>query len=287
MGQDKYSALWISYSSLSDFLNCPRLYYLRNIYRSPSTNNKVQLASPPLSLGYIVHEVLDYVSTLPLKDRFKEPFPVILSRYWHLVTGQPGGFNDKETEQEYKNKAEAMLSYCFQNPGPLANLAVKIKMDLPHYYLSKKENIILCGKLDWLEYLKETESVHIIDFKTGTRVEKADSLQLPIYYLLATNCQHRPVVKQSYWYLDQKSAPIEQTIPSYDEIEKSVYEIALKIKTARKLSAFKCPNGGCNYCRPYEQIFKGQAEFITTNSRNVDIYLLSGAKVLEDQSEIL
>jgi hypothetical protein len=287
MSQDKYSAVWVSYSSISDFLNCPRLYYLKNIYRSPSTGNKVQLASPSLSLGYVVHEVLDYVSTIPLKDRFKEPFTVILSRFWHLVSGLKGGFTDKDLEQEYKNRAEAMLSYCFKNPGPLANLAVKIKMDLPHYYLSKKENIILCGKLDWLEYLKESESVHIIDFKTGTRVEKSDSLQLPIYYLLATNCQHRPVVQQSYWYLDQQATPQAQPIPNYDQIEKMVLEIALKIKTARKLSAFKCSSGGCSYCRPYEQIFKGQAEFVTTNSRNIDIYLPSSSKILEDQSEIL
>jgi len=287
MTQDKYSALWISYSSLSDFLNCPRLYYLKNIYRNPATNNKVQIASPPLSLGYVVHEVLEYISTIPLKDRFKEPFPVILSRYWHLVSGLQGGFTDKDTEQEYKNRAEAMLSYCFQNPGPLANLAVKIKLDLPHYYLSKKENIILCGKLDWLEYLKEIDSVHIIDFKTGSRVEKADSLQLPIYYLLASNCQHRPVIKQSYWYLNQKTPPQEQSIPNYEQIEKTVLETALKIKTARKLSAFKCSQGGCAYCRPYEQIFKGQAKLITTSARGVDIFLPEDSKLLEEQSEIL
>jgi len=287
MSPDKYSALWVSYSSLSDFVNCPRLYYLKNIYRSPATNNKVQIASAPLSLGLIVHEVLDYVSSVPLKDRFKEPFTVILARSWHLITGLPGGFTDKETEQEYRNRAESMLSYCFQNPGPLANLAVKIKMDLPHYYLSEKENIILCGKLDWLEYLKESDSVHIIDFKTGTRVEKEDSLQLPIYYLLAANCQHRPVVKQSYWYLEQKTTPVSLSIPNYEEIEKSVLDLALKIKTARKLSAFKCHTNGCNYCRPYEKIVKGEAEFITTNARNIDVYLLSGSRKLEEQSEIL
>jgi len=43
--------------------------------------------------------------------------------------------------------------------------------------------------VDWLEYKEETDSVRIIDFKTGKFDEDPDSLQLPIYYLLATHTQ--------------------------------------------------------------------------------------------------
>ena len=285
--KDKYAALWISYSSLSDYLNCPRLYYLKNVYRSPITNNKIQLTSPPLSLGFVVHEVLDYISNLPLKNRFKEPFSVILSSYWNKISGLSGGFSDKSSEQEYRNRAESMLSYAYQNPGPLANLAVKIKMDLPFFWLSEAENIILCGKIDWLEYLKEIDSVHIIDFKTGSRQEKTDSLQLPIYYLLASHCQHRPVIKQSYWYLDRHQTPVEQKIMSADKAEKRILEIALKIKTEKKLNTFKCPNRGCSFCQPYENIIQSKAEFVYTSSRNVDIYINTHTPNLEDLSEIL
>ena len=62
-----------------------------------------------------------------------------------------------------------------ENPGPLRNLAVKIKSDLPSYWLSEEDNIMLCGKIDWLEYLKEEDAIHIIDFKTGKK-GKAPSL---------------------------------------------------------------------------------------------------------------
>ena len=287
MTDDKYTALWLSYSSISDFLSCPRAYYLKNIYRDPSSGNKVQIAAPPLSLGSAVHEVMDLLSNISSSNRFKEPFTVLLDRQWHRYSGKKGGFTSKEIEKQYRDRAEAMLSYLYQNPGPLKNLAVKIKMDLPYYWLSKSENIILCGKIDWLEYLSDQDSVHIIDFKTGQRTEKKDSLQLPIYYLLATNCQQRPVIKQSYWYLEKRTPPEAQEIASYEKSEKILLDIGLKIKTARKPNSFNCPNQGCSFCRPYEQIVKGKAELVGTSSYNVDLYLISKERVDEPKSIIL
>lgn len=287
MTEDKYTALWVSYSSITDFLSCPRAYYLKNIYRDPSTNNKIQITSAPLSLGSAVHEVIDILSLVPLDKRFEESFNVILDRVWSQFSGKKGGFVNKDVEQEYKNKAQKMLSYLYQNPGPIKKLAVKIQMDLPYFWLDKKENIILCGKIDWLEYLKEQDAVHIIDFKTGKRHEKADSLQLPIYYLLTTNCQSRPVLKQSYWYLDEQKPAVSMPIPSYEKSEKLIKEIALKIKTSRKLNSFRCPTNGCMYCTSFEKILNKQAEFVGTSSRNVDLYILAKQKVKQADSIIL
>ena len=60
---------------------------------------------------------------------------------------------------------------------------------LPHYYLNDTDNIILCGKVDWIEYLDEVDGLRVIDFKTGRNEEKEESLQLPIYQLLLHNLQ--------------------------------------------------------------------------------------------------
>ena len=49
---------------------------------------------------------------------------------------------------------------------------------------NEEENIILNGKIDWLEYVPEDDSIRVIDFKTGKNDEKEGSLQLPIYILL-------------------------------------------------------------------------------------------------------
>lgn len=273
---DKYTAVWVSHSSISDFLHCPRSYFLKNVYHDPKTNHKIQLANPSLSLGQAVHAVLEEISFLSTKERFKES---LLSRFheaWEKVSGRAGGFTNPSIEKSYRERGEKMLSRLMADPGPLANLAVKIKMDLPWFWLSESDNLILCGKLDWLEYLPETESIHIIDFKTGRSEEEADSLQLPIYQLLATNCQTRPVAKASYWYLDRESSLVPQNLPSPEEGQAKLLTLAKKVKLVRQLERFVCPEGkkGCRYCRPYEKIITGQAEFVGLNSFGQDIYLL-------------
>ena len=63
--KDKYAALWVSHSSMTDFLNCPRSYFLRNIYRDKTTGKKISLISPALALVQVVHEVLESLSVLP------------------------------------------------------------------------------------------------------------------------------------------------------------------------------------------------------------------------------
>jgi ATP-dependent helicase/DNAse subunit B len=57
--RDKYSAVWVSHSSMGDFLKCPYAYYLHNIYKDPKTGRKINIVNPSLSLGVAVHEVLE------------------------------------------------------------------------------------------------------------------------------------------------------------------------------------------------------------------------------------
>ena len=64
--------------------------------------------------------------------------------------------------------------------------------------------------------------------------EGEDSLQLPIYYLLATNLQNRNVEKASYWYLDKDDEPIPMTLPDVNEARERVLEVAIRIKETRE-----------------------------------------------------
>ncbi len=97
----------------------------------------------------------------------------------------------------------------------------------PRFLLSPEENILLCGKVDWLEYYPEDNSVHIIDFKTGLHEEDSDSLQLPIYALLVKNLQNRKIAKMSYWYLERSNEPEEMPLPEFDEAQQRVFDVAL------------------------------------------------------------
>ena len=271
---DKYSALWLSHSSINIFKHCPRAYYLSTIYRDPRSNHKISLITPSMALGSAVHEVLESLSILPTDQRFSLSLIERLHKVWGKVSGQLGGFSDSATEDQYKNRGEDMLRRIMAHPGPLAQKAVKIQMDLPQYWLSQEDNLMLCGKLDWLEYLEAEDAVHIIDFKTGVGEESTDSLQLPIYYLLAHNCQTREVKKASYWYLGRDDMPTEKKLPDRGKSRELILKIGKEIKLARSLDRFKCPEGdsSCKHCLPYEKILRGEATYVGTGDYGADLY---------------
>lgn len=268
--------LWVSHSSLGDFLGCPRAYYLKNIYKDPITKRKMAIASSSLSLGSAVHEVLEGLANLPAETRFdldlEEEFNLVWSRYSGLL----GGFYTKEEEEFYKKRGLEMILRVKNNPGPLKNKALKLKSPdslPPRYFISETENILLCGKIDWLEYFPEDDSVHILDFKTGKGEEKTDSLQLPIYTLLVANCQKRKIKKISYWYIDRDDSPIQMELPDLEISKKRVMEVAIQVKQARLENKFECPKNGCRNCEPFEKILNKQATFIKSEGYQ-DIYMV-------------
>jgi len=129
--------------------------------------------------------------------------------------------------------------------------------------------------------------VHIIDFKTGKKQEKEGSLQLPIYYLLVSNTQKRPVIKASYWYIGQSNKLAAQKLPDINKAEEKIFKIAKEIKLARQLNRFKCPTDGCRECKRMEEIIDGKGEFIRTDDFGRDIYILPNATEKDTDGKIL
>jgi len=274
---DKYSAVWVSHSSINLFRQCPRAYYLGNIYRNPKTGRKIALMSPPLALGQAVHEVLESLSSLPVSQRFREPLLEKFDSVWQRLGGKKGGFSSVDQEKRYKERGKTMIQKVIKNPGPLKNLAIKIKQDLPYFWLSEKDNIILCGKVDWLEYLEKDNAVHIIDFKTSKyKREDEGSLQLQIYQLLVSRCQSYQVKKASYWYLEFADVPEEVELFDLDEASNLVLKFAKEIKLARALNRFPCSrgDGGCPVCQPLEKVVRGEADFVGLDDYKREIYVL-------------
>ena len=277
MAIDEYSATWVSHSSISDFLKCPRAYYLRNVYKNPRTGHKMTIVTPPLALGQAVHEVIESLAILPVEERLKISLVKKLDPVWLKITGKRGGFKNHKEEIEYKQRGVQMLINLQENPGPILEKAIKIKskMNLPHFWLNQDDGIILGGKIDWLKYNQTDDSVQIIDFKTGKNEEKEDSLQLPIYLLVATNTQSKKVDGAAYWYLDRDDGIVEKKLPEAREAYERVYKIAKRIQLARKINHFKCPTGGCFACRPFEKILKGEGEFVGVSDTRQDVYMLN------------
>ncbi len=284
---DKYSAVWVSHSSMGDFLKCPRSYYLKNMYKNPKTGKKINMVSPALSLGSAVHEVVEGLAEFPADKRFENPSELLerFEKAWQKFEGKKGGFKTTEDEVEAKNRGKLMIERVMNNPGPLTEKIVKLPEGemLPNFYLSEADNIILCGRIDWLQYVPADDSIHILDFKTGRNEENSDSLQLPIYQLLLDNLQKRKVSGASYWYLDSDDTPKEVQLIDLKESFERVYKVAKEVSDARARSkvegvekVFTCPRGdaGCFACTPFEKIIKGEAEFLGVGEWGQEIYLL-------------
>ena len=277
---DKYSAVWVSHSSMGDFLKCPRAYFLHNVYKNPKTGKKINIVNPALALGQIVHEVVEGLSKFKAEERFNRPLLEIFDTAWEKVRGKKGGFKNADEEEQAKARGRAMIERVIAHPGPLQNKTVLIKPgknDMPpNFYLSETDNIILCGKIDWLEYIPESDSVKLLDFKTGKHDEDADSLQLPIYHLLLKNCQSRALAGAAYWYLDRDDAPKDVALPDLETGRAAVLAVARKVKAAREKKEFICPRGekGCFACTPFEKVVRGEAEYIGVGEYNQDIYII-------------
>lgn len=277
----KYDAVWVSHSSMGDFLKCPRAYYLHNVYKNPDTGRKITIVNPALSLGSAVHATLEALGTLPVEERLRRDLVADFENEWAAgVSGRKGGFRGEDEEKDAKARGRAMVERVAKNPGPIAKKAIRLKESQnnmpPNFVLSEGENIVLCGVIDWLEYVEADDSVHIIDFKTGKNEEDEDSLQLPIYLLLLTALQKRRVSGASYWYLEKNDAPTEVTLPDTTLAMEKVLALARKVKYARRNRAYDCPRGpaGCFACQPYEAILRGDAEYLGVGGYGQDAYLV-------------
>jgi hypothetical protein len=240
----------------------------------------MNIVTPALSLGVSVHEVLEGMADFPSEERMNRDLLAWFDEVWKKVSGVQGGFTSPEQEKEYKDRGIAMLTNVAKDPKFLIHKRIKLpraEMN-PNFYLSEDDNIILNGLVDWIEYLPETDSLHIVDFKTGKKEEGENSLQLPIYLLLCNALQKRKVTKASYWYLETDTI-VEKELPDADTARRDVLTVALKVKEAREKQEFLCPKGveGCFYCRPFEKILQKDptVKYIGVGGFNQDMYIIT------------
>ncbi len=114
-------------------------------------------------------------------------------------------------------------------------------------------------------------------------------MQLPIYHLLVHNTQHRKVAKASYWYLRLHDYLVEKELPDLEEAHDQILALAKKVKLARQLEVFKCPNGpdGCYACKPMEKIIRGEAEKVGVNDYGQVMYMIEKESEVNKNSEVL
>jgi len=270
------STLWISHSALSDFENCPRLYYFKSIYRHPVTNHKIQVASPYLSLGSVVHEIIEEMRVMEPEKRFTASLEERLEQLWDTYGGKRGGFVDKEQEQQFKERGKKMLQRVERNAEVLKGAICQIGSGFPKVRLFEGRDIILVGNIDWIEVLP-TGKLHIIDFKTGQKEEAAQSLQLPIYLILATYNVQEPIAKTSYWYLERDDTPVSMHLKPLKEYVPVIRQKALRLEAALAKNQLTCQSGykNCFHCRKYDMVTSGNAEHVGYDEKmRKDLYFV-------------
>ena len=277
---NKYTAIWLSHSSVSDYLKCPRLYYLHNLWKNKH-GKKVNIVNPYMSLGSAVHQVIEPLANIKTEERFATDLLVKFQEIWKKYSGLAGGFESESQEKDFKERGIKMIENVIDNKGPIAKKTVKFYTGdfIPNIYLSEKENIILCGLVDWVEYLESTDSLKVIDFKTGKNDESEDSFQLPIYKILVDNLQNkRKVTNAAYWYLDRDKNPKDVEIFEEDaeEVRNKILEIGIEIKKRKPTLDFPCKYKKegmekCKFCDDFDAIYNSEKE----DDKNV-IYLGTG-----------
>lgn len=268
---NKFAATWCSASSISQFRNCPRSYYLSSVYKDEN-KQKVSIVSKAMSLGSAVHGVLEPFADLSSAERETTMFSTKFKEAWRNYSGEIGGFESQEEELKYIERGKGILRNVRANIHHLLGETAKLGHDdLPWMWLSEDEEIILCGKLD---YILKTgpKSYHVIDFKTGKNKESGDSLQLPIYSVLLDHFLGDSEFKASYWYVAEDSDLTSKGIPPLEESKARILEIALQMKAARAKQEFICPSGGCFYCRDMEKILTGEAKYVGTGKYRTKLY---------------
>lgn len=262
--------IFISYTSLSDFLKCPGAYFLKNIYKDPKTGFRLQVASPYLSLGSTVHDAVKWflemkgqVTIKQLEEKYRN--------LWLKYRGKRGGFTSREQEGDFGTRGLKMLANFFANAQKLEKITHKV--DFPK--LNLFEDVILMGNFDFIGE-KNDGTLHVLDFKTGAHDEK-DPLQLYIYAILAEANLDKPVTSASFWYLDRDDKPREIVLDALEPKLEWLKEKAGELKEATGQGNWICKNGAdmCNECKIYTALLDGKGQFQFSDFRyKKDVYYL-------------
>ncbi len=289
MAYDPYTAVWLSHSSINDFLSCKRLYYIKNIFKDPNSKKRINIASPYLSLGVAIHNTLEPLKNIESnkrKEYINKNLIEDFKKEFEKFHEKKGGFTSEAEEEKFFLRGQKMIEKIISDPKILTNKVIPEKYFWnrnihkgfnPNYPISEEENLVLNGAIDWIEYLEEYNAMRIVDFKTGRNDEDEDSFQLPIYYLLISTLDEKKkfkVKEVAYWYLDHDNKkegsehdefqiiPIDEgKLEDIELAKEKIIKIGKEIKKFREAKEYKCnreeiEGEGCKHCQNYEKVYR-------------------------------
>ena len=216
--------LRLSPTKIATFEECPRRYkflYLDGLgkfYRK---------ARPYFTLGENVHRALKELYLLPKKLRSGKKLEELLHQVW--ATNRRG-FSDPSEEELYKERALEQLRWFAQNFDLRANpimLEVEIREEI--------SGIMLEGRIDRVDR-QGRESLHLIDYKTGSKPLSPDPYPLYLYSIALEQRKKLPRVgRVSYLYLqDQEMVSWEFGPEAFSSALRWLLDVAYRISQERE-----------------------------------------------------
>ncbi len=163
----------LSYSSISDYRNCPLKYKFRYVDRMPTKK------TPALSFGSSLHEVLAYIYNVktpdppPIEEVYKS-----LEKEWLSA-----GYSSKAEEKQYYEHGKKVLANYYEK-----NISqdFKLSVALEHKFGLDMDGFTLTGIIDRLDKNKDGK-YEVIDYKTSRKLPPQrqidKDLQLSIYHM--------------------------------------------------------------------------------------------------------
>lgn len=263
-------AVLISFTSLNDFLKCSRSYYLKNLYRDPKQGYRLQIISPHLTLGATIHDTLKWFLEADEKPSREETIGKF-KNFWRKYRLKRGGFVSKEEEGDFGKRGLKMLDNFLNHTSVLEPCAPFLHF--PKFKLV--DNIILFGNMDFVGEC-EDGTLHVVDFKTGSKDEES-GLQLNIYAILAEANLQKPVSKASFWYLDREDEPKSIVLDPLDGQIEWLKQKGIELKKAVLENNWVCIKSPdlCRDCRDYQALLDGKGEFLFSDDNyKKDVYYL-------------
>ncbi len=265
------NAIYLSHTSIKDFLSCPAAYYLKNLYRDPITGHKLQVASPHLTLGIAVHNTIDWFCSQDPKPS-KEQTIQKYRQIWKNYRLKRGGFETLEEEASYGKRGLQMIENFYNHYTALDPCQACVKF--PKYHLL--EDVILIGNMDYIG-LRSDGSFSVVDFKTGVH-DEISPLQLVIYAILTEANMGKEVTEAGFWYLDRDDLPKPVVLDPVQQTLDYLIDVAKQVKLAIQQNEWVCRRdpGLCKSCREYRSLLEKKGEFLYSDTAfKKDIYFLS------------
>mgnify|MGYP001565489417 CR=1 FL=1 len=252
----------LSVTHLNHYLECPRLFYYRNLLRIPSAKTKHQ------AFGTAVHEALrDLTLSQKQPEKFSKNY--LLEQFEHHLK------QELLSEQDLKASLEVGLStldaYYDDHEEKLK------RTGFPEYDFSGHHALVdgipITGKIDKVEFLEDGHSVHVIDYKTGNPDSKSKELgdageykrQVIFYKLLADHSPKFPYEmvsgeidfiqksKRDHQFKSKIYTITREDLESLKSTIKSVYEQIQNLDFLDPDEWAAC--GNCDVCERFSSLY--------------------------------